>query len=407
MFKFKKIYLPILVSVAMNTCNVHASAAAGNDPRDVANRTASSPAPSSHAPSFSTDAFDPEKSEFSKLATLDTWVDPKYSESLKDIQRNVAMTAKENPFSVHFIMCVPINPNQTRDYGKTFPTIASIELPFLRHVSGLSKSGISPLTLEIAGAFGLVSWKMPFAFGGKGTHVVNELSQKAVDGLRVMLSNRLPGELAKTVEIDQGDCFDILARQPKLRGSVNAIFVQNLEHFFNPNQHQRFLALVNELLAEGGQAYLCSHSFVFGIDGNHPLYKLHRERKAIKDIYPGFYKCDVTFEQFKGSPLQRGETTMSNTERPDDDAEVTKVNISKETIGWSSLPGTGKPTDVLKITQQIVSNAFSPSIYRAAIGQIPTLEVVDAFFVDTNGYRAEKWRENISHAAAIIRKKVH
>lgn len=36
MYKFKQLYLPLLVSAAMNIGNIHASAAAGNDPRDCA-----------------------------------------------------------------------------------------------------------------------------------------------------------------------------------------------------------------------------------------------------------------------------------------------------------------------------------------------------------------------------------
>lgn len=48
MSQFKQLYLPLLVSVAMNIGNIHASAAAGNDPREGTDtRAASSPSASS------------------------------------------------------------------------------------------------------------------------------------------------------------------------------------------------------------------------------------------------------------------------------------------------------------------------------------------------------------------------
>lgn len=359
-----------------------------------------------HAAS-STDNFNPENSEFSKRDTLVTWVDPKYHKDLKTLQRNVAMTVRENPFSMHFFRAVPTNTGQKRDYGKTFPTISAIELPFLQYVRSLSNAGISPISLEVAGGIGLVTWKIPFATGGKGRHVVNELSAGAITILNTVLSKRIEDkELAQIVEIDQGDCFSILSRRPDLRGKVHALFVQNLEHFFNPAQHQMFLNLLNELLAEDGQAFLCSHSFTFGMDGSNPLYKLHKARKAEKDIYSGFYQCKVTFMQFKDSAMQLGEFTMTDAVRPSDDAEITKKDISHKAVGKAILPTTGIPTDILEVTQEAGCNSFSPSIYRAAVGQIPTLEVLDSFFIYENGRNAgTKWGPNISHAAAIIKKK--
>lgn len=64
------------------------------------------------------------------------------------------------------------------------------------------------------------------------------------------------GELKEKTVIIPGDCFSILDKHPELKGNVDALYVQNLEHFFNPHMHQQFISLwKNFLLRAAGRFY--------------------------------------------------------------------------------------------------------------------------------------------------------
>ena len=75
---------------------------------------------------------------------------------------------------------------------------------------------------------------------------MNDLNEFAIqEYIPTILKNRLSVEdNPNKIDYDLGDCFDILTRRPELKGKVNAIMVQNVEHFFNPEQHQQFLMLL-------------------------------------------------------------------------------------------------------------------------------------------------------------------
>ena len=354
-------------------------------------------------------AFNPENSPFSRMETIKTWVAPHHDQAThQEIQTNVAMTVQENPFSVHFGRPVQNDPGVTQYFGKSFPTIPAIELPFLQWVREVSANNQNPVTMELAASMGLVSWKVTFAFPEHGgRHYANELSHSMMDNVfPQMMDARLKNhpELRERITPLPGDCFHIPQSHPELLGVVNGLYVQNLEHFFNAAIHPKFIALIESLLAPGGRAFLCSHSFMFRTDPNHPLRALYSERKQMGDLYPGFAEYDVTFTSIKGTQMQVGDPEISNVSRPADDAEFVKIDKAKEDAGVMFYSPAGGYVQLQKATQHIFMNSFSPSIYRAVVAQFPNLRVVDTFFVKNNGSRVDQWGEDISHAAVIIEK---
>lgn len=354
------------------------------------------------------DFIDPEKVEFTKMATLKTWIASKYHSNInfmRETQRNISLVIPQNPFSVYFSACTSIirDGNKEKFYGKMLPTISSIELPFLQFVHSLK----NPITLEIGAGIGLVSWKVPLAFENNGTHYVNELNPKLIDSFKTQVVTNYLGktDLATSIRILPGSCFDILKTHSELKNSCNAIFVANVEHFFNPAEHQKFLTLLEELLAPGGQAFLTSHSFMFDTNANHPLRRLYFSRKKVNDTYPGFAKYNIEFLKIQGT----GETIANNLKytnvtRPSDNTEVDTIPLSKP-IFHSIMNTQSGIKHIFKHHEITICNAFSPRVYRNAIALHPSLEVVDTFFVNRVGEREKSWNDNISHAAVIVRKK--
>ncbi|MBW8309285.1 MAG: hypothetical protein K0M45_06575 [Candidatus Paracaedibacteraceae bacterium] len=356
-------------------------------------------------------AFNPETAHFSKMVTIESWVADKHhsnEELMQRVQKNVAMTVPENSFSLHFTLPIKNNEGDDRYFGKSFPTLQDVELPFLQYVKQTLTLKEEPITLELAASIGMVSWKVPFAFSQEGTHYANDLSSLMLDSqFQKMVTNRLQETgLEKYLKTLPGDCFQLLEQHPSLRNKVDAIYVQNLEHFFNPTKHQSFLSLLDDLLAENGQAFLCAHSFKFGIDTAHPLFKLYSSRKAEGDIYPGFAAFDVEFIGIHKTALTVGDAVISNVSRPTDDTEAQKIDIGlPQDIGSHFIRPMGRQVELFKMKNHVVENSFSPSIYRNAVALHPNLEVIDAFFMDGKGKRLEKWGKDVHHAAAIIKKK--
>ncbi|MGL5784665.1 MAG: hypothetical protein ACRCYZ_04295 [Alphaproteobacteria bacterium] len=350
--------------------------------------------------------FDPETSEVSKKTTIRSWLAPQHTPLLETIQRNVAMTVIENAYSVHFMMQIPKAPGNTQYVGRTFRTLP-FEVEFLRHIKNISDTK-KPVTLEIAAAFGLVSWKVPFCFGEKGgTHYVNDLNFSAMEqGYDSVINQRLretPTLKEMLVKLP-GNCFDIPQTNPHLLGKVDAIYVQNLDHFFNPEDHQRYMRLLADLLAPGGRAFLCAHSFIF--KKSDPLYNLYLERKKVGDLYPGFVQYDAEFSASVKHSLEIGLPVLSNATRPADNAPFEKFNIQPpQNAGSIYFPAIGQQVEAIKLHQRVTQNSLSPAIYTRLVAAIPEIFLIDSFFITKERKRASKWDETISHAAVIFEKK--
>jgi hypothetical protein len=357
---------------------------------------------------YESSAFNPETTHFSQMATIKTWIANQHHENkelMQRVQQNVAMTVPQNPYSLHLMLPVRNNEGDNRYFGKSFATLAAIELPFLQYVKQTSAVK-EIITLEIAASIGMVSWKVPYTLSQEGTHYVNDISFAMLNKeFQSIIKSRLKGtDLENHLKTLPGDCFQILEQHPSLRNKVDVIYVQNLEHFFNPVQHQSFLSLLEDLLAENGQAFLCAHSFKFGVDTEHPLFKLYSDRKSEGGIYPGFAAYDVEFVGIYQKQVTL-KSTISNVSRPADNTEIRKIDISgPQSIGFKEVPPMGL-VELFTMKQHITDNSFSPSIYRNAVALHPNLQVIEAFFMDGKGNKLDKWGKDVMHAAAIIKKK--
>jgi hypothetical protein len=351
--------------------------------------------------------FNPELADFSKMKTLKTWVADQYHADeglMKKIQKNVAMTIPQNAFSNHFMLPILNNEGDKRYFGKTFPTIAATELSFLQFVKQASKKG-KIATLEIGASMGLVSWKVPFAFKQEEVHYANDLSHLMLDGpFEAVMRNRLKGANLKQAVVKLPEnCLNLLSTHPDFEGKFHAIYVQNVEHFFNPLQHQQFITVIEKLLAEDGRAFLCSHSYVFGTDKNNPLFKLYLEQKKQGRTYPGFAKYVVDFIQAKESQAQLPHE-ISEAEIPEEDALCGKEELEVIDLGEASHEAVGKKSWV-RVKQRVISNAFSPQIYRNAFASFPTLDVLETFFINKSGEQASQWGGDIGFAGVIVQKR--
>ncbi len=356
---------------------------------------------------LNTDAFNPESAMFSQMQTIKTWVAPKHhdnKEHMDGIQRNVAMHVPQNQFSLNFCQPIQNNDGEKRYFGKSFQTIQASELPYLQYVHQVSQAHDNPIILELAASYGGVSWKVPLAFKDKGSLYVNELSQKMLNQLDSIVNHRLPIELREMVHKIPGDCFGITELHPELVGKVNAIYVQNLEHFFNPVQHQQFLGLISSLLAPGGRAFLTAHTLKsLHYKKGDPVLQLYTEKKQT-EMYPGFMTVTVKTTIALENHANLGTPEILSALRPDDvNATCDLTNLEKSEpyyVNYKNYSGWVKDT-TLRATDQF----YTPTIYKAAVASHP-LKIVDSFFVDSEGNRHDKFTDSnsMSFATAIVEK---
>lgn len=349
--------------------------------------------------------FNPETASFSQIQTIKTWLDEKYQtkKTIKKIQKHIALEVHENPHSLYMSMPIKNNEGDNNYYGKTFFAQPGIELPCLQFIKELSKTKNNFVGLELASGFGLVSWKYPYASGGKGTFYVNDLSIKMMELFDTLINGRLDNNQKMTIVKIPGDCFKILESHPELKGSVNFIVVKNLEHFFNPKQHQAFISLISDLLAPNGKAFLTAQALP-PLSKEHPLFKLYFVQKEEKNLYPGFIKYQTVFQQCSKSTGLIGDYELSNIERPKDDERCYTKTVSKESLGFINTKAFGY-TELFKITQEVVTMHFEPTVYTKIIAHEPSLEVEEGFFIDHSGHREKKFSKQSSHCAIILNKK--
>jgi len=258
----------------------------------------------------------------SKKTTIKTWLAPQHLHRIDEIQKWVAMTVRENPFSLQLSSLENESNGQLR---RVFQT-SRVEVKFLQWVNQLSQANQHPVTMELAGGLGLASWKVPYCFKTEGTHYVNDI-HFSNDAFAALKRTRFPSmpNLEQMLHPLPGDCLKIPQTHPHLMGSIHAILVENLEPFLNPLDHQRFLDVVEGLLAPGGRAFIGSESFSF--KKGDPLYALYLESKKAGDLYPGFAQYDVTTKSLTKDTGYVGDPVFSNPVRPVDHAPFETLDI--------------------------------------------------------------------------------
>lgn len=359
--------------------------------------------------------FDPETVNFSQMKTIKTWIADRYHPDLRfmrTVQDYVGELILENPRHEEFIKRASYTDKfgDVYMFGASTGTQEAIELPFLQYVKEISKHK-EVTTLEIAAGVGSVSWKVPLTFGKKGTHYVNDLVHSRI--IKKRISSRLARlkkamQAPKTnfmksikIKIMPGNCFDILDKHPELKGKIDVIYVQNLEHFLNPIEHQKFLTLIGELLAPDGYAFLyASINLQLGRSSNDIIdyEKAVLSLDEAPGMYAGFLGYDYSAKHRHDLGLY--DIHYSDAKRPKNDN--VKCN---EKIYDSREEG-----DVLIAKVYAISNGFTPEIYKKAISLHDDLEIIDSYFVNRMGFRVERKLEKKNHVAtwaavAIVRKR--
>jgi len=354
--------------------------------------------------------YDPEKDSFSNMTTIESWIARKYwldNILMKKVQGFVYENSFGNPDWITSFTEIKNNPGDNRFFGKTFPSMWGIELPFLQFVNQQSR-GKSVKTLEVAAGAGFVSWKVPFAFEGDGLHLATDLSESMIYGpFKDTISKRLDGtDLKDKLQAKVCDIFDLLTKFPELEGTFDAIYVQNLEHFFNPIKHQEFLKIISRLLTNGGKAFLSSHSQFYKTPDT-DAYNIHVSQNRKNDPYSGFISMNIEYPQVKetGMILKR---TVTNVRRAEDNEE-TKLNTFQltETDGTGAL-SFGKNITIIKTLQDVTMNYFSPLVYKNAVNLLGSeykLKLDQSYLLDKNGTRIKNWCEDVLFACAIVSKK--
>lgn len=323
--------------------------------------------------------FDPETTNFSKIDTIKTWVAPKYHvdiEMMKNLQRYISYLVPQNELGYQKAVTVrTVNQgDEVKSFGMVFPTKEAIELSFLQHVSKLSKDKKDIITLEVGSAHGFVSWKVPLAFENGGTHYANELSDIVLnESFNNMVPNIFEGlhqkKLMRSIRTISGNCLEILDEHPELENKVDVIYVQNVEHFFNPVQHQKFLKLIARLLVPGGYAFLSANdpSALCFQDKTREVRRLILENEFNDDNENGIYSVYYAFLKYAKT-------------------------------GYDSVEITGYPNDTVELGDDLncetrVRNFFTPKVYSRAISKASSngvrLKIVETFFIDDMGRRLE------------------
>lgn len=348
--------------------------------------------------------FDPESRHFTKMETIKTWVASKYrldNGLMNNIQEQISENVVLNVARATPCIQTLNDPGETRIFGCNVEAIEDLELKFLQFVHEVSMQK-SPVTLEIAAGAGNFSWKVPLAFEGGGLHYANDLSfammNTEFERIIKRHSNNLQIDLSSFIKKMPGDCLAVLDAS-ELKGKFDAIYVANLEQYFNPVEHQQFLKLLEYLLVPGGQAFLCSKSYEYR--KNYPVMKSEQEQL----YYPYFIQ-----EVVKMKDGDANHPSILYGSRPIDSTPVGFNLIeyySEEKVSEKELPQViqaGKVGLYKNATYAITRNAFSPNVYRAAIANYPTLQVIDTFFVNSLGERYDTMDYGAKRVVAIIKK---
>lgn len=324
---------------------------------------------------------------------------------LKNLQEDLAESLFENnacsnPKIVSF---VENNQGDTNVYGKTFCAMPPLELPFYQFIHSIQ----NPIVLDIAGGNGRVAINALFALKNqKGTVYMNELSQPMIEKCKKSIETRkIPENLKQNIKFIPGNYLDIRSTHKELKGKINAIHVQNFEHFLNPKQHQELVSFINDSLAPGGRAFLAANTFVNSdMVLKTPMADLYKERKnlfqktkLISDIYAGFVWYQSSYLQKIGSPFPLSQTYHINSvsiPKKDSLCSVTYPSVKED-----------EETGCISVIQETIGNRLTPQIYKDAFSTHPSLSVIDTFFVTKNMLKQTSYGINSTFAAAIVEKK--
>jgi ubiquinone/menaquinone biosynthesis C-methylase UbiE len=355
---------------------------------------------------------DPEfKREFSDYKVLQTWVASKFQKDpllMEKIQNEMGEALlKANICNSNDVMSnIENNPGDDRCFGNTVFTIEPLQLAFLKLVNTQSKN-FKPVILEIAAGQGRVALSSLYAMEGEGEVYINDLSEPMLKKSKDLIQKRhLPDSLSKNIHFLPGNCLTLLDTYPNLKGKVTALYVQFLEHFFTPKEHQQFLKTISELLTPGGHAFLCANTFespeILKWYNPHFLtqsnYQEYQKTKNLLDIYTGFLHYKITYTRSMQSPCIK-EVSYNDVSR----ASLNDTCFIKKIKEKVANPSQKSLTKIVK--REMISNKFTSQIYRDALKLHPSLELIDTYYIDNQVNQHESFEDGVIMVAAIIQKK--
>jgi hypothetical protein len=182
----------------------------------------------------------------------------------------------------------------------------ALMLSFLKTVFQVSRHTEGPLfIIQIGGGSGFQAWPTLYTLKNGGCLYVwdpdfsqNEISEKFDDIIQKHFE-RCNDPLLQVMKIFGESC--LLFQDPSLREKFDFVHGYNLMHCLNPNQHQRFLELLNYLLKKGGKAFVSGRTLNYSVDD--AICKFVENRKDCIRPYFGFLSIVVqmTYELSNGA----------------------------------------------------------------------------------------------------------
>jgi SAM-dependent methyltransferase len=244
--------------------------------------------------------------------------------------------------------------------SSTFPASPDDQLPFLQYISKIKDAKV----LEFGCSNGRMVWKILLA-GGKV--FANDLQKNQVEKVKNLIKDRLPHKIAD-LETDYGNALTILERHPQIKESFDAIYSQNLIHYFDPEQVNKFCAILYDSLKPGGKVHLTG-AHIYGIVSN--LYNYYLTNKIEKEIVRSSLK-----EEFIPNIISIYEETGYYYLKPDDKY------------------GFIKPLPNDRIDHGLIHNSFTNEILKKAL-EANNFQIVSLICLDTFGIES-KCYDNIS-----------
>ncbi|QQR53561.1 class I SAM-dependent methyltransferase [bacterium] len=291
------------------------------------------------------------------------------------------------------------NGGDSRFYGVVFPSLPAIQYAYLARVRTLAQDGTSPICVHFGEADGRVAFKARLACGDNGTIIVNDLSVNEIKKAKRLFTERsdVLNKSMNNVQFDAGSLFEFVNRQPHLAGKVDVCYIQNVEHFMNPREHQHFVALVKSLLKPQGHIFATAHTIESSdAKKGDPYFDQYMRYKEDNNPYPLFAKIKKTIVQDLQTRLfVSNRNSVVSVERPAEDCICEQFSEPIEFLGNTEV----------RLMQNICTNRFTPTIYKNAFGD--SFECVESFFMDTrgNGFKTYKESPQMSLASYIGKKK--
>lgn len=159
------------------------------------------------------------------------------------------------------------------------------------------------------------------------------------------------------MSFDTGAVLSILKRHPTLENTVDSIYVQNVEHFLNPTEHQQFVSIIKRLLKKDGQIFCTAGTIVSGAGSKgNPFFDTYITAKKNLCLYPLFIEYTMLRYHLLKNPLVTSKPVISKARL----AEHHESYFLNQTEAATIFEGKG----AIQLHVHTLCNHFTPRIYR-------------------------------------------